>query len=48
MAGHLATIPNLTWRERVMQYGAQLGITLVLLAIVVGAYHLVSFVGRLF
>jgi len=48
MAGRLADIPRLTWRERVKQYGVQLGITIVLLATIIGAYHLVAFVGRLF
>ncbi|MBS3949567.1 MAG: hypothetical protein KGZ53_02725 [Peptococcaceae bacterium] len=48
MAGHLADIPNLSWRERAKQYGVQLGVTVVLLATIVGAYHVVVFVGRLF
>lgn len=48
MAGHLANIPTLSWRERAKQYGVQLGITLVLLSAVVGVYHLAGFVVRLF
>ncbi|MBT9156962.1 MAG: hypothetical protein DDT37_01959 [Firmicutes bacterium] len=48
MAGYLADIPSLTWWERSKQHAAQLGITLILLATILGAYHLVVFVGRLF
>lgn len=48
MAGHLTSIRAPSWSDRAKQYGLQLLITVGILAMIVGVYHLAGLVVRLF